>query len=828
MATNKGQLCRDLIGCNLMIKNKKVIDEKRNVRARNVFASKSVNADVGNFEALNVEGPLLTELGVNDPKYGPNTIYVGETRKYKTLSEVLDKFQGKTIGKTTIKLDKGTYTDTVKIQGFRSEANLQSRTRDLLDQLNSVTTNGLQIIGDDREVFPHYVNGYQNPCGSSQGRTVVVETDQAGVGPFFGLLAGFGPQVSTPLSGMAVCDPLFATTPITNGGALSGNIALIQRGLIGFSTKTQNVQDVGATAALIFNNSPGIVSMGGTTGSITIPAYSISEDDGLALQAALALYPSMQVSITAPAGFYNPPTGTNYSPVTLTQPASNKIVVTVASPPGDLIDPNLARGVSPVLEQPIFDAMFEPGDKIFLTQSDILWPNVLEREIVEIASVSGNMITLTGPASIDLTLPGASIHFVPNVRIQPSIIDDPIMTINTPCSISGINISTNPDLPENAIGYGVWATGVSTLNLYNIICTDEYELAGNGPAIGISDTNCHALDGFRDTGGRNGRLSALGWAWGVYVASNSILDANRVCAFSCKNDFGIFVGSDSILDCGLLDVFGNEGLYQANTRAILVTNKSRLSAAVMRVAGVYGEGVVISESSSCSITDHFDIQRCSIDPTDTVGKAGLSVSLTSTFTAGEPGRYLDDGSFTSNIRSYNAIRDCNDAGDPGYALGPPALGSASNRCSFFKELQFSGNDLDTITYLDNNIVTPKNSNTPSNVLSVTASGNLDANYVCQTLDGSAIALDLDLDKEYLLQGLYFDKHSNAGKSYNLISCNPSAHTLTLAGSATFKGVGATGTENVATFSGTIGDTMSFKIVGNTSALVTSASGVTFS
>jgi aminopeptidase YwaD len=68
---------------------------------------------------------------------------------------------------------------------------------------------------------------------------------------------------------------------------VAGKIALIQRGELYFSVKTQNAADAGALAAIIFNHSPG--NFFGTLGSIAdIPAVSISLEEGTMLLDLLA------------------------------------------------------------------------------------------------------------------------------------------------------------------------------------------------------------------------------------------------------------------------------------------------------------------------------------------------------------------------------------------------------------------------------------------------------------------------------------------------------------------------------------------------------------
>lgn len=78
--------------------------------------------------------------------------------------------------------------------------------------------------------------------------------------------------------------------------AVSGNIALIQRGDINFSVKVQNAMNAGAKAAIIYNNiADNFLGTLQTSGN-WIPALSISQADGLAIKAALPLAGSVTAS----------------------------------------------------------------------------------------------------------------------------------------------------------------------------------------------------------------------------------------------------------------------------------------------------------------------------------------------------------------------------------------------------------------------------------------------------------------------------------------------------------------------------------------------------
>lgn len=70
-------------------------------------------------------------------------------------------------------------------------------------------------------------------------------------------------------------------------GAWSGKVVLCQRGVISFNDKVQNVQSSGGAAAVIYNNvSGGFAGTLGAGNSSTIPAISLSMEDGQALVAS--------------------------------------------------------------------------------------------------------------------------------------------------------------------------------------------------------------------------------------------------------------------------------------------------------------------------------------------------------------------------------------------------------------------------------------------------------------------------------------------------------------------------------------------------------------
>ena len=113
--------------------------------------------------------------------------------------------------------------------------------------------------------------------------------------------ASFGPSLtSSGVTGGVVqaLDPSDsagdATTdgcsPLTNAAAVSGKIALIDRGTCAFLIKVKNAQNAGAVAAIIVDNTPVTPppGMSGSDSTITIPSVRITQADGNAIKAQLA------------------------------------------------------------------------------------------------------------------------------------------------------------------------------------------------------------------------------------------------------------------------------------------------------------------------------------------------------------------------------------------------------------------------------------------------------------------------------------------------------------------------------------------------------------
>ena len=99
-------------------------------------------------------------------------------------------------------------------------------------------------------------------------------------GSYFATGANFGPSSGSFSGELVEAIPADACSNITNVSAITGNIAVIDRGSCTFVSKVNEAQDAGAIAVIICNNVAGNpITMGGTDSGITIPSIMLSQDD---------------------------------------------------------------------------------------------------------------------------------------------------------------------------------------------------------------------------------------------------------------------------------------------------------------------------------------------------------------------------------------------------------------------------------------------------------------------------------------------------------------------------------------------------------------------
>ena len=145
---------------------------------------------------------------------------------------------------------------------------------------------------------------------------------------------------------------------IQNGAEVSGNIALIARGIESFDVKVRRAEDAGAIATVVYNNVDGdalvTASASGTVIEPTIPMIFVSQNSGDSLRALLP--EGVQVTL-----FNNRLTPESESPTPTTNlirlhaPASFQSGSSIshwssAASPNLLMEPSINRNISPDLD----------------------------------------------------------------------------------------------------------------------------------------------------------------------------------------------------------------------------------------------------------------------------------------------------------------------------------------------------------------------------------------------------------------------------------------------------------------------------------------------
>lgn len=101
--------------------------------------------------------------------------------------------------------------------------------------------------------------------------------------------ASFGAQTFDLTRDVVYALPNDGCAALTNGAAVSGKFALIDRGTCVFTDKVKNAQNAGALGVIMVTNVAGApTGMGGTDATVTIPALQISQSDGAAIKTQLA------------------------------------------------------------------------------------------------------------------------------------------------------------------------------------------------------------------------------------------------------------------------------------------------------------------------------------------------------------------------------------------------------------------------------------------------------------------------------------------------------------------------------------------------------------
>lgn len=162
--------------------------------------------------------------------------------------------------------------------------------------------------------------------------------------------AGFGPPLTpSGATGIAaLASPNEACTPITNGGVISGKIAVIDRGNCNFTVKVKNAQDAGAIGVMLADNGgTPLTLMGGSDSTIKITSVLVSQSDGNTIKSQLGsnLNMSLMVDTTIPQGADSQSRALMYAPSTLAAGSSVSHWDTTEYP-NQLMEPNNTPDIS--------------------------------------------------------------------------------------------------------------------------------------------------------------------------------------------------------------------------------------------------------------------------------------------------------------------------------------------------------------------------------------------------------------------------------------------------------------------------------------------------
>ncbi len=136
-------------------------------------------------------------------------------------------------------------------------------------------------------------------AATSGGSSFTVNSPGSVAGSYGAEVAQFGPSTFNITGNLVIANPNEACAAISNGGALNGNIALIDRGACQFGSKVLRAQNAGAVAVIICNNvatAPIAMSAGSDGGSVTIPSMMISQADCATIRVQI---PTVNITMTS-------------------------------------------------------------------------------------------------------------------------------------------------------------------------------------------------------------------------------------------------------------------------------------------------------------------------------------------------------------------------------------------------------------------------------------------------------------------------------------------------------------------------------------------------
>lgn len=177
-------------------------------------------------------------------------------------------------------------------------------------QVNNYGKGGIQgdpVLADAQDGSGTGNANFSAPADGSSGRMqmylwptttvtapkLVISNSATASGSYTAPLANFGIKRFADITAKVVlvndntANASQGCSQLQNAAELAGNIALIDRGTCGYTTKVLNAQTAGAVAVIVINTSNTATSMTGNNSSIIIPSVMVSSNDGATIKAAL-------------------------------------------------------------------------------------------------------------------------------------------------------------------------------------------------------------------------------------------------------------------------------------------------------------------------------------------------------------------------------------------------------------------------------------------------------------------------------------------------------------------------------------------------------------
>jgi subtilisin family serine protease len=195
--------------------------------------------------------------------------------------------------------DDDDFSDHLDVINMSLGSSFGSLFDDSAEASNNAAAAGVIVVasaGNSGDVY--FVTGA--PGGAAGAISVAASADlipllTANSGPLSGnqygtASASFGAAISPAgfTGDLVLAAPADGCAALTNGAAVAGKIAVIDRGTCSFVIKVKNAQDAGAIGAIIANTAAGVFGgLGGSDPTITIPSAMVSYADGNAIKANL-------------------------------------------------------------------------------------------------------------------------------------------------------------------------------------------------------------------------------------------------------------------------------------------------------------------------------------------------------------------------------------------------------------------------------------------------------------------------------------------------------------------------------------------------------------